>query len=128
VTTPASIEQIADLTRRGQEAATAAGQAVAKAFQGYAAAVTPQGARPVDPQVAAAAAFDLADHLVAAQRAYVTTAIALLTEVGEAATAHASAAGETLKSRTEEATERVIDFAAETTRRAASAARNGVSV
>ena len=39
----------------------------------------------------------------------------------------ASAAGETIKARTEEATERVIDLATEATRRAATATRNGVS-
>ena len=39
-----------------------------------------------------------------------------------------SAAGETHNARTEQATERVIDFASETTRRAATTARNGVSV
>jgi hypothetical protein len=128
VSTPVSIEQITDITRRSQEAATTAGQAVAKAFRAYAEAVAPRGARPVDPQVAATATFDLADQLLGAQRAYATTAISLLTEIGEAASAQASAAGETLKARTEEATERVIDFAAETTRRATTAARNGVSV
>ena len=53
---------------------------------------------------------------------------ALLTEAGEAVTAQASVAGETLKARTEEATERVVDFTAQSTRRAATAARNGVSV
>ena len=62
------------------------------------------------------------------QRDYVTTTVTLLTEAGEAVTAQASVAGETLKSRTEQATERVVDFATETTRRAATAARNGVSV
>ena len=62
------------------------------------------------------------------QRAFATAAIALVKEAGETATTQASAAGETIKARTEEATERVIDLATETTRRAATAARNGVSV
>ena len=124
----ATTEKFAALARRGQEATTTAAQAVVGAFQTYAEAVTPQGPRPVDPQVAAAATFDLAERLLGAQRAYVTTTIALLTEAGETVTAEASAAGETLKARTEQATERVVDFATETTRRAATAARNGVSV
>ena len=73
--------------------------------------------------------FDLAEHAPdACSATFATAAITLVKEAGEAATAQASAAGETLKARTEQATERVIDFATETTRRAATAARNGVSV
>jgi hypothetical protein len=128
MTTPATTEQFADIARRGQEAATTAAQSVTRALQAYADAVAPRGPRPVDPQAAASATFDLADRILRTQREYVTTAIALLTEAGEAFSAQASAAGETFKVRTEEATERVVDLAAETTRRAATAARNGVSV
>jgi hypothetical protein len=128
MSTPATTEQFADIARRSQEAATAAAQSVTRALQSYADAVTPRGPRPVDPQAAASATFDLADRILRTQREYVTTAIALLTEAGEAFSAQASAAGETFKVRTEEATERVVDLAAETTRRAATAARNGVSV
>jgi len=123
----ATTEQFTALARRGQEATTTAAQAVTRALQTYADAVAPRGPRPVDLQVAAAAGFDLVENLLGAQREYVTTTIALLSEAGETVTAQASAAGETLKARTEQATERVVDFAAETTRRAASA-RNGVSV
>ena len=124
----ATTEKFATLARRGQEATATAAQAVVDALQTYADAVAPRGPRPFDPQVAAAATFDLAERLLGAQRTYVTTAIALLTEAGETVTAEASAAGETLKARTEQATEQVVDFATETTRRAATAARNGVSV
>jgi hypothetical protein len=128
MTNPATTEQFSDIARRGQEATTAAAQSVTRALQAYADAVAPRGPRPVDPQVAASATFDLADQILRTQREYVTTAIALLTEAGEAFSAQASAAGETVKARAEEATERVVDLAAETTRRAATAARNGVSV
>jgi hypothetical protein len=128
MTAPVTTEQLSGLARRGQEATTAAAQAATEALKAYADAVTPRGPRPVDPQVAVGAAYDLADRLLRAQREYVTTAVALLTEAGEAASAQASAAGETLKARTQEATERVVDLTAETTRRAATAARNGVSV
>ena len=114
--------------RRGQEIATTAAEGYAGAFKTYADAVIPQGAQPIDPQAATAAAFDLAGTLLVVQRAFATAAIALVKEAGEAATTQASAAGETLKARTEEATERVIDLATEATRRAAAAARNGVSV
>ena len=88
----------------------------------------PQGPSPVDPQSATAAAFDLAERLVAVQREFATASVALVKEAGDTATAQASAAGESLKTQTEQATERVIDFAAENTRRAATATRNGVSV
>jgi hypothetical protein len=124
----ATIEQFTTLARRGQEAATTATQDATRALQAYADAVTPRSARPVDPQVATTAVFDLAEKLLQTQRAYVTTTVALLVEAGEAATAQASAAGETLKARTEEAAERVVDFTAQSTRRATAAARNGVSV
>ena len=90
---------------------------------------SPRAARsPVDPKQVTTAGFDLAEQLLRAQRDYVTTAVTLLTEAGEAVTAQASAAGETFKSRTEQATERVVDLATETTRRAAATARNGVAV
>jgi hypothetical protein len=128
MTTPAATEQFVTLARRGQEATTAAAQAVTEAFKSYTGAVTPQGSGPIDPQAVATATFDLADRLLRAQRRYVGTTISLLTEAGETVTAQASAAGETLKARTEEATTRVVDLAAENTRRAATAARNGVSV
>ena len=62
------------------------------------------------------------------QREFATATVALVKEAGDTATAQASAAGESLKAQTEQATERVIDFATENTRRAATAARNGVSV
>jgi hypothetical protein len=114
--------------RRGQEIATTAAEGVAGAFKTYADAVVPHGRQPIDPQVATAAAFDLAGKLLSVQREFATATIALVKEAGSTATAQASAAGETIKARTEEATERVIDLATETTRRAATAARNGVSV
>ena len=121
-------EQFADLARRGQEAATLAARATGRAFQTYAEAVAPQGLRPVDPQAATAVTFDLAEQLLRVQRQYATTVVGLLTEAGQTVTEQASAAGETLKARTEQATERVTDLAAETTRRAAASASNGVSV
>ena len=114
--------------RRGQEIATATAEGYAGAFKTFATAVVPHGAQPADPQAAAAAAFDLAGKLLSVQREFATATIALVKEAGETATAQASAAGETIKARTEEATERVIDLATATTRRAATAARNGVSV
>ena len=121
-------QQFADLGRRGQEAAVTAAQTTTQALRAYAEAVAPRSARPVDPQLVTAAGFDLAQHLLNAQRDYVTSTVALLTEAGEAVTAQASTATETLKSRAGEATERVVDFATETTRRAATAGRNGVAV
>jgi hypothetical protein len=121
-------EQFTDIARRSQEATTAAVEGWTRALRGYTDAVTPEGLRPVDLQVATSAAFDLAEQILTTQREFATTALGLLTEAAESVTAQASRAGETLKARTDEATERVIDLAAETTRRAASAARNGVSV
>jgi hypothetical protein len=120
-------EQFVELGRRHQEAAVAAAQAATHALRTYAEAVAPRSPRPVDPHAVTTAGFDLAEQLLRAQRDYVTTAVTLLTEAGETVTAQASAASETLKSRTEQAAERVVDFATETTRRAATA-RNGVSV
>ena len=127
MTSPAATEQFVTLARRGQEATTAAAQAVTEAFKSYAGAVTPQGSA-IDPQAAATATFDLADRLLRVQREYVGTTLGILTEANDAVTAQASAAGETLKARTEEATTRVVDLAAETSRRATTSARNGVSV
>ena len=112
-------EKYVAFARRGQEIATAAAEGYAGAFKTYAGTVIPQDAQPVDPQAAIAAAFDLAGTLLTVQRAFATAAIALVKEA-----AQASAAGETIKARTEG----VIDFATETTRRAATAGRNGVSV
>jgi hypothetical protein len=128
MTAAVNTDQYVSLARRGQEITTAADESVAGAFKAYADAVIPQGPRPVDPQAATVAAFDLAERLLTAQRTFAVKAIALVKEAGDSATAQASAAGETLKARTEQATERVIDFASETTRRAATTARNGVSV
>ena len=128
MTAAVDTDQYVSLARRGQEITTAAAESVAGAFKAYADAVIPQGPRPVDPQAATVAAFDLAERLLTAQRTFAVKAIALVKEAGDSATAQASAAGETLKARTEQTTERVIDFASETTRRAATTARNGVSV
>ncbi len=121
-------DQYVAFARRGQEIVTAAAEGYAGAFKTYADAVIPQGAQPIDPQAATAAAFDLAGKILSVQREFATATIGLVKEAGETATAQASAAGETIKTRTEQATERVIDLATETTRRAATAARNGVSV
>lgn len=121
------VPQYADLARRGQDAATAAVESWTAALQTYADTVTPRDADPVDPQVIAGATFDLAERLLGVQRALVTTAVTLLTEAAETAGEQASHAGRTLKAQTDEAAERVIDLATETTRRAAAAARNGVS-
>ena len=128
MTAAVSTDQYVSLARRGQEITTAAAESFAGAFKAYADAVIPQGPRPVDPQAATVAVFDLAERLLTAQRTFAVKAIALVKEAGDSATAQASAAGETLKARTEQATERVIDLASETTRRAATTARNGVSV
>ena len=128
MTAAVNTDQYVSLARRGQEITTAAAESFAGAFKAYADAVIPQGPRPVDPQAATVAVFDLAERLLTAQRTFAVKAIALVKEAGDSATAQASAAGETLKTRTEQATERVIDFASETTRRAATTARNGVSV
>ena len=128
MTAAVNTDQYVSLARRGQEITTAAAESFAGAFKAYADAVIPQGPRPVDPQAATVAVFDLAERLLTAQRTFAVKAIALVKEAGDSATAQAYAAGETLKARTEQATERVIDFASETTRRAATTARNGVSV
>jgi hypothetical protein len=121
-------DQYLAFARRGQEIATAAVEGYAGAFRAYAEAVVPQAGQPVDPQAATAAAFDLAEKLLSVQRRFATSAVSVVKEAGDTATAQASAAGETFKARTEEVRERVIDFATETTRRATTAARNGVSV
>ncbi len=121
-------DQYVAFARRGQEIVTAAAEGYAGAFKIYADAVIPQGAQPIDPQAATAAAFDLAGKILSVQREFATATIVLVKEAGETATAQASAAGETIKTRGEQATDRVIDLATETTRRAATAARNGVSV
>ena len=121
-------DQYVAFARRGQEIVTAAAEGYAGAFKTYADAVIPQGTQPIDPQAATAAAFDLAGKILSVQREFATATIVLVKEAGETATAQASAAGETIKARTEHATERVIDLATETTRRTATAARNGVSV
>lgn len=118
--------QLSDLGRRGQEAAASAAEATTHALRTYAETVAPRDARPVDPRKVTTAGFDLAERLLRVQRDFVVSTVALLTEAGEAATAQASAAGETLRNRTEQATERVVDFASD--RRTASSARNGVSV
>jgi hypothetical protein len=128
MTAAVDTDQYVSLARRGQEITTAAAESFAGAFKAYADAVIPQGPRPVDPQAATVAVFDLAERLLTAQRTFAVKAIALVKEAGDSVTTQASAAGETLKARTEQATERVIDFASETTRRAATTARNGVSV
>jgi hypothetical protein len=128
MTAAVNTDQYVSLARRGQEITTAAAESFAGAFKAYADAVIPQGPRPVDPQAATVAVFDLAERLLTAQRTFAVKAIALVKEAGDSVTTQASAAGETLKARTEQATERVIDFASETTRRAATTARNGVSV
>jgi hypothetical protein len=128
MTAAVNTDQYVSLARRGQEITTAAAESFAGAYKAYADAVIPQGPRPVDPQAAAVAVFDLAERLLTAQRTFAVKAIALVKEAGDSATAQASVAGEKLKARTEQATERVIDFASETTRRAATTARNGVSV
>lgn len=120
--------QFVDLGRRGQEAAVTAAQSAGAALQAYTEAVAPKAAHPIDPRAIAAATFDLAEELLRVQRRYAATAVALLTEAGRTITEQASAAGEDLKTRTEEATSRVVDLATETTTRAASSARNGVSV
>jgi len=128
MTAAVNTDQYVTFARKGQEITTAAAESFAGAFKAYADAVIPQGPRPVDPQAATVAVFDLAERLLTAQRTFAVKAIALVKEAGDSATAQASTVGETLKARTEQATERVIDFASETTRRAATTARNGVSV
>src|SRR3954470_8954530 len=132
MTAAVNTDQYISLARRGQEITTDAAESVAGAFKAYADAVIPQGPRPVDPQAATVAVFDLAERLLTAQRTFAVKAIAssrraagppppgaahvagkgvpLVKEAGDSATAQASAAGETLKARTEQATERVIDF------------------
>jgi hypothetical protein len=118
-------EQFAALARRSQEATTTAVQDVTRALRSYTATVASRDPRPVDPQVAAAAGFELAEKLLHAQRDYVVTAIALFTAAGEAVSTQASAAGEAFVARTGQAAERVTDLTAAGARRAA---RNGVAV
>ena len=120
-------DQFVTFARRGQEIATTAAEGFAGAFKAYAATVIPQSQGPVDPQAATVAVFDLAERLLTVQRRFAVATIGLVKDAGDTATAQASAAGESLKARTEQAAERVIDLATETTRRAANA-RNGVSV
>ena len=120
-------EQFVELGRRHQEAAVAATQAATHALRTYAEAVAPRDAQPVDPQKVTVAGFDLAERLLHVQRDYVVSTVALLTEAGQTVTAQASAAGETFRNSTKQATERVVDLATQATRRAATSVRNGVS-
>jgi hypothetical protein len=130
-----SAAQLLDLGRRGQEAAVAATRAATRAVRAYADALAPQGARPVDPQRATAATFELAERLLRVQRDYATSTVALLGEAGGAVAAQASATGGAAADRTRQASEqaarqaaeRVAD-AAEATRDAATAARNGAAL
>ena len=125
-TPTAPTARLAELARRGQEATTTATEATTRALQAYADAGAVRSPQPFDPQVVTGATFDLAAKLLRAQREYVTTTVALLTETGETVSAQASAAGETFKARTGAAAERVVDLTTEATRRAA-ATDNGVS-
>jgi hypothetical protein len=127
-TPTASVEQLVDLGRRGQDANVTAVEATTRALQAYTEAVGTRSVNPGDPHVATNAGFDLAARLLRVQREYATTTVGLLTEARQVLTAQASAAGETFKARTEQAAEQVTDFATEATRRAAAAGRNGVSV
>jgi len=120
-------DQFVTFARRGQEITSTAAEGFAGALKAYADAVIPQGQGPVDPQAATVAVFDLAERLLTVQRRFAVATIGLVKDAGDTATAQASAAGESLKARTEQAAERVVDLATETTRRAANA-RNGVSV
>ena len=124
-TAPFAASPFAALARRGQEATTTAVQDVTRALQTYAAAVAPRDPRPVDPQVATSAGFELAENVLRAQRDYALTAIELLTAAGEAFSTQASAASEELAARTGQAAEHVVDLAGQGARRAA---RNGVAV
>jgi hypothetical protein len=131
-TPTASVTQLVDLGRRGQDANVTAVEATTRALQAYTEAVGTRSVNPGDPQVATNAGFDLAARLLRVQREYATTTVSLLTEARQVLTAQASAAGETFKARTEQAakqaTEQVTDLATEATRRAAAAGRNGVTV
>ena len=80
-------EQYAAFARRGQEIATAAVEGITGAFKAYAAAVAPQGPRPVDPQAATAASFDLAEKVLKVQREFTIASIALVKDAGDTATA-----------------------------------------
>jgi hypothetical protein len=127
-TPTAPVEQLVALGRRGQDANVTAVEATTRALQAYTEAVGTRSVNPGDPQVATNAGFDLAARLLRVQREYATTAVSLLTEAREVLTAQASVAGETFKARSEQAAEQVTDLAAEATRRAAAAGRNGVTV
>jgi hypothetical protein len=117
-----------DLTRRGQEAATAAAEGTARALRTYTDAVTPRGPRPQEPRTVATATFDLAGALLDVQRSFVTTSLDLWSDASDAATEQASRAGQDLKARTDQAAERVLDLTTQAQRRAAGAVRNGVGV
>ena len=70
MTAAVNTDQYVSLARRGQEITTAAAESFAGSFKAYADAVIPQGPRPVDPQAATVAAFDLAERLLTAQRTF----------------------------------------------------------
>lgn len=127
-TPTASVTQLVDLGRRGQDANVTAVEATTRALQAYTEAVGTRSVNPGDPHVATNAGFDLAARLLRVQREYATTTVSLLTEARQVLTAQASAAGETFKARSEQAAERVNDLATEATRRTAAAGRNGVTV
>lgn len=122
-----SAAPFADLARRGQEAATAAADTFTNAVRTYTDTLVANG-RSFDPQAVLAAAFDLAEQLLRGQREFVTAALAVATQAAETAAEQASQAGASFTAKAEEATERVVDLAAETTRRTSRAARNGVTV
>ena len=110
-------------------------QDVTRALQAYAAAVAPRDPRPVDPQVAASAGFELAEKLLRAQRDYVITTIELLTATREAVTRARSptrdgqaASRRSRADRTESQTARPSTIAATTTCTGVSASMPSVEI
>jgi len=123
----APTEQFAEFAQRSQDAVTTAVRTWTQAVKAYSGAFAGRPAELPDVQAAVNAAFDLAEQLLHDQRELVKAVLTAGAQAAEAFTEQTLRATQSLTARTEEAAERVVDLATETTRRAATAARNGVS-
>jgi hypothetical protein len=128
----APTEQFAEFAQRSQDAIADAVTTAVRTWTQTVKACSPTFAgRPAelpDVQAAVNAAFDLAEQLLHDQRELVKAVLGAGVQAAEALAEQTVRATRSLTARTEEATERVIDLAAETSKRTSRAARNGVAV
>ena len=124
----APTEQFAEFAQRSQDAVTTAVRTWTQTVRAYSGTFTGRPGELPDVQAAVNAAFDLAEQLLHDQRELVKAVLAAGVQAAEAFSEQTLRATQSLTARTEEAAERVIDLAAETTKRTSRAARNGVAV